>query len=265
MKKGAAVALLLTCLSLYFGTVTVNANKSADEEKLWGEMNRLAGQAWNLGKEEKFDEAVSVLKYTSKYLSETKDTGLTPEKQRVLQHTFDTTLFTLGSNEESNKGKLMKVTEVMMLVDALQSENQPLWKQAELTVMAPFEEMQKAAMKQEKEKFNVALNQFLQEFETIRPALVMDLSDDKLALLDGHLSFLENKRMTMFKSEEEQIRIETAAADFESVFQAEEDESDPSIFWLIFSIGGIIFSTLSYVSWRKYNGEKEKAVNAEGK
>jgi sporulation protein YpjB len=55
-----------------------------------------------------------------------------------------------------------------------------------------------------------------------------------------------------------------AAADFEAVFQSEEDESGPSIFWLIFSIGGIIFSTLSYVGWRKYNGEKDK-MNAHGK
>ncbi|GGA61409.1 sporulation protein YpjB [Ornithinibacillus halotolerans] len=38
-----------------------------------------------------------------------------------------------------------------------------------------------------------------------------------------------------------------------------ETEVDMSSFiWLIIVIGGIIASTLSYVSWRKYKGEKEQ-------
>jgi sporulation protein YpjB len=93
----------------------------------------------------------------------------------------------------------------------------------------------------------------------------MDLPDEKVAALDEHLDFMDAQRMTLLDNEQEQQRFQAAAADFESVFRSEEDETGPSIFWLIFSIGGIIFSTLSYVGWRKYNGEKEKAVNAEGK
>ena len=37
----------------------------------------------------------------------------------------------------------------------------------------------------------------------------------------------------------------------------DEDEADPSLWWVIISTGSIIILTLSYVGWRKYQGEKE--------
>ena len=55
--------------------------------------------------------------------------------------------------------------------------------------------------------------------------------------------------------------IEALQTDLQALFEeneTEEDEADPSLWWVIISTGGIIISTLSYVGWRKYKGEKER-------
>lgn len=44
----------------------------------------------------------------------------------------------------------------------------------------------------------------------------------------------------------------------------DEDEADPSLWWVIISTGSIIIATLSYVGWRKYNGDKEMKKDAPG-
>lgn len=41
----------------------------------------------------------------------------------------------------------------------------------------------------------------------------------------------------------------------------EDDEADPSLWWVIISTGSIIIMTLSYVGWRKYQGDKELRKN----
>jgi sporulation protein YpjB len=37
----------------------------------------------------------------------------------------------------------------------------------------------------------------------------------------------------------------------------DQDQADPSLWWVIISTGSIIIMTLSYVGWRKYKGDKD--------
>jgi len=47
--------------------------------------------------------------------------------------------------------------------------------------------------------------------------------------------------------------------DLKNLFEnMDEDEADPSLWWVIISTGSIIILTLSYVGWRKYKGDREK-------
>ena len=51
--------------------------------------------------------------------------------------------------------------------------------------------------------------------------------------------------------------LDTLEVDLKKLFsEINEDEMDPSIWWVIAMTGSIIITTLSYVSWRKYGGQK---------
>ncbi len=95
--------------------------------------------------------------------------------------------------------------------------------------------------------------------------MIVDLTANELEKLDEHVSFVDANRSNILKDTTHQKQLETAAADFEALFFADKDNSEPSLFWLIFSIGGIISSTLIYVGWRKYKGDREEELRVPDK
>ena len=55
-----------------------------------------------------------------------------------------------------------------------------------------------------------------------------------------------------------QLELDALQYDLKTIFEnMEEDEADPSLWWVIISTGSIIILTLSYVGWKKYKGDKE--------
>jgi sporulation protein YpjB len=52
--------------------------------------------------------------------------------------------------------------------------------------------------------------------------------------------------------------LEGLETDLKKLFSdMDEDQTDPSLWWVIISTGSIIIMTLSYVGWRKYKGDKD--------
>ena len=61
-----------------------------------------------------------------------------------------------------------------------------------------------------------------------------------------------------------QLELDALQYDLKNIFEnMEEDEADPSLWWVIISTGSIIILTLSYVGWKKYKGDKEAKKSPE--
>jgi sporulation protein YpjB len=250
-------------LFLSFGLVNpVYASKHlSNDQTVWSEINDLTSEVWELGKIEHYDEAADVLIFASKTITDAEEVAvLRPDQQRLVFYTLKDALATLQNPDWSKEKKMNKLTEVRFLVDALQTDYEPLWKKTGLMMLEPFITMQKEIADKNADSFQIAVNLLLQRYETIRPALSVDLSMKEMDRLDKHISFVDNNRAAIMTDEEQQKQLEIAAADFEALFFAKKDHSEPSLFWLIFSIGGIISSTLVYVGWRKYKGDKEEEL-----
>ena len=236
------------------------------EVKEWSEINELTSEVWELGKIERYQEAADVLKFTSENIVHIQDVlSLSPDQQRIVQYTFSDAVSSLQNPEWSKDKKLNKLTEIRLLVDALQTNYEPLWKKTGLMMLEPFITMEKGISDEDSAAFHQAANLLLERYETVRPALMVDLSSDEVEKLDEHVSYVDANRNLILTETEHQEQLKTAAADFEALFFAKKDNSAPSLFWLIFSIGGIISSTLFYVGWRKYKGDKEEEMRVPGK
>ncbi|MDM5316126.1 sporulation protein YpjB [Fictibacillus sp. b24] len=245
-------------LCMVFGLSMPAFASNHTEVKEWSEINELTSEIWELGKIERYEEAANVLKFTTENIVHIEDVvSLRPEQQRIVQNTLADALSSLQNPEWSKEKKLNKLTEVRLLVDALQTSYEPLWKKTGLMMLEPFITMEKGVSEDDSVAFHQAANLLLERYETVRPALMVDLSAEEVELLDEHVSYVDANRNHIMTDTAHQKKLETAAADFEALFFAKKDNSEPSLFWLIFSIGGIISSTLIYVGWRKYKGDQE--------
>jgi sporulation protein YpjB len=254
-------AMIVLCIAFGLAKPVFAGKHISNEQAEWSEINDLTSEVWELGKIEHYDEAADVLKYATENISQAREViALRPDQQRIVEYTLSDALMSLQNPEWSKDKKLNKLTEVRLLVDALQTDFEPLWKKTGLMMLEPFITMEKGISNHDADSFHQAANLLLQRYETVRPALSVDLETKEIERLDEHVSFVDKNRSAIMSNEDQQKQLEVAAADFEALFFAKKDNSEPSLFWLIFSIGGIISSTLFYVGWRKYKGDKEEEL-----
>ena len=82
----------------------------------------------------------------------------------------------------------------------------------------------------------------------------IDVPIENIQKLDARIDFINEYRSQVVNNSKSQQELEALDIDLKNLFaNMEEDEADPSIWWVIISTGSIIIMTLSYVGWRKYS------------
>jgi sporulation protein YpjB len=77
--------------------------------------------------------------------------------------------------------------------------------------------------------------------------------------IDSKIAFFDHYR-SRFAEQDWALQMDNFEEELKSLFSgAKEDETDPSLWWVISMTGGTIVLTLSYVGWRKYKGDKKEA------
>lgn len=212
-------AFTVLCLAFGLAIPAIAGNHTSNEQKEWSEINELTAEIWELGKIERFDEAADVLEFAAADISKTGEViTLRPDQQRLVEYTLSEALMSIQNPEWTKEKKMNKLTEVRLLVDALQTDYEPLWKKTGLMILEPFISMEKGINKNDYSYFHQAVNLLLQRYETVRPALSVDLSSKEMDRLDEHVSFVDHNRSAILTDENHQKQLEVAAADFEALF-----------------------------------------------
>lgn len=231
------------------------------EEKL----DQISNEALQLAKLYRYEEAKSMLDYFSnKFLESTKngDAPYTMDQLRIVTVAHNEAVEAMVSMTMNHEKRLNKIMKFRLVVDAISSANQPLWTELEGPVMTAFQEVKEAADRGEREAFHERLNIFLSLYEVIYPSVKMNISANVVQQLDARVQFVDQYRPQVLSDPSSKQELSHIEADLHTVFEgAEEDEVDPSLWWVIISTGSIIIITLSYVGWRKYKGQKEKQRN----
>ncbi|MED1205010.1 sporulation protein YpjB [Heyndrickxia acidicola] len=254
--KVKVVFLLCAIFLLAFGNVYA-ANTSVQSPPLT-KLDDVADEALQMTKLGRYDEAKQLLDYFSSiFTSETiKARQFSMDELRVLTLSHDSALRSVTSMQSSPEDKLNKVTTFRLVTDALNSRYQPLWTDMESPVMSAFDEAKAAAKKGDIEAYYFRLNQFLVQYNIIEPSLKVDIPFETVQRLDAEVNYLDNYR-TSEGTDRQLKQMNQLGTDLKDVFnQMSQDQTDPSLWWVIFTTGGIIILTLSYVGWRKYLGQK---------
>lgn len=252
--------LILLCLFIFVLNSNVYAQKDIDQTE-WRQLNQTADKVLQLVKEEKYDEAKQLLDYFSKqFLAIRYDNqDLSMTQLRLITTGYEKAMAAVTSANASHEERVISVSEFRLVIDALVSEHHPLWCNTETQVLNYFAKMREAIESGDNNSFQHHFNGFLKRYGMIRSAIMIDLLPHQFQRIDSHVKYVERYRTTIVKDEDKAKHLLIMEDDFKKLYKGfEEDQADPSLWWVIFSIGGTILLSLFYTGYKKYKAEKSK-------
>lgn len=250
--------IFISCLLLIPATAHT---KAASGEELWNQLENTSGQALELVKQKKYADAKQMLSYfKKKFLNQKREKlELSMTQLRILTTSYDHAERAVNSVSEEGNERIRALTQFHLVVDALHSDNQPLWRSTKSSFFNAFNQMKQAAAKKNNRAFQYYLNQFMSQYEMIHPALNVDLNDSAMERLESEIRFLIKHRGHFFSDKQYINHLNRMEKDFHALFDGTlEDAIDLTLPWIILSIGGIITIALFYAGLQKYKGEKKK-------
>lgn len=242
-------------------TLFLNGGLSVSKpDPVMDELDQLADEALQLTKFSRFEEAKALLERYAVLFSGhgMKEQTFTMDEIRVLTAAHHDALRAVTSVDGEKEERVRLVTAFRLANDAVQSNHQPMWLEMESSIIKEFRQVKNAALDGDQESYNRHLNDFLSTYQVIRPSLKIDLPAEKLQKVDSKIAFFDKYRSN-FTEQDWAAQLEDFEAELKSLFAGvDEDEADPSLWWVISMTGSVIILTLSYVSWRKYKGEKKE-------
>lgn len=224
------------------------------------QIDDVADEILQLTKMNHYNEAKLLLQSFSKEISSLakKQNLFSMDEVKVLSLAQRQALKSVASTNTLSEEKWKDVMAFRLVVDALNSKYQPLWTNMKQPILTAFNSAKDAAKNGEFDQFQANLNTFLSDFSIIEPSLTVDLPNHQLEKLNAKISFMDKYRGSIVQNPSQQAQMEALGNDLQKVFDdMSKDETDPSLWWVIFTTGSIIIFTLSYVGWRKYSGQKE--------
>lgn len=249
--------LLVICCFLM--TPITSQAESSDSPLL--KLDHIADQALEFTHAGRYSQADDLLVHFNNELSLIQAEGvlLSTSEWAVINASYQQALLAVQNPEGKERECVETVTSFRLAVDAAASKHQPLWTEMEEPVMSAWSTLKAAAGKQDKQAFNEALNTFLSTYNMIQPSLKVDMPSKQFSSLDSQIQDIDLLREKWAADKKSPAELDQLEKELQLLFNQTHDEpAQPSLVWVISITGGIIITTLSYVSWRKFKGEQEE-------
>lgn len=248
------------CLFLIIFLFQTSIVFAYESEQNWNKINELADHVLQLGKQKKYEEAKKVIThFSSIFLKNAAEKGLSMEEMKMVIYSYEQAESALTSVKMNDEERLNKLLQFRLTVNAVTNEHQPLWRDTETFVLEPLNKAIEANKEGERNQFQMYLNEFLTNYEVIRPSVVISLPEHESERYDSYIKYLEHYRNKLEDSTEKNKQLSEIQREFQLLFQKNKHSSaEPELLGLIYTIGSIIAITLIYVGWRKYKGDKQR-------
>jgi sporulation protein YpjB len=234
----------------------VSAEQSTPMEKL----DDISDEALQMVKFHRYEDAKRLLDYFSDQFTSIpgKDKPLSMDELRIVMTSHDEAVEAAVSSNMKYEERMNKLTKFRLVIDAIATSHQPLWTEMEDQIMSAFHQAKESAIKGDTAHFHSNFNHFIALYNVIYPSMKIDVPVENIQKLDARINYIDEYRTQVVNNTKSQMELDRLETDLKNLFKnMNEDEADPSIWWVIISTGSIIIMTLSYVGWRKYKGEKD--------
>lgn len=248
--------ILLLVIVLWVTSISnVFAASSSSLEKL----DTISDKALEFAKQYRFEESKGMLQFFSKQFMQTnaREQLFGMDELRIITVAYDDAVQAVTNKDMPDAERVRAVTKLRLAMDAVEKNHDPLWTALEEQVMTTFAESKSALVHDDSDQFEVQINQLTALYDMLYPSLKMDLSPETFQELDARMNYITTYQPVLFTDKTSLKELEVLEQDFKTIFdKTEEDDADPSLWWVIITTGSIIISTLSYVGWRKYTGTR---------
>ncbi|MBU9723928.1 MULTISPECIES: sporulation protein YpjB [Bacillaceae] len=255
LKKIMIVFCILIVWPFHIG----GAEETGGENSLWRELNKTSDTVLNYVKEGHYDEAKQILdKFSNQFLAiRASDYHLSMSELRVITTTFDEAMEATVAVSMSHEDRVAHVSKLRLLVDVYDTSHQPLWHETKNSLVQPLLLMQEAVTEGDVEAYERALHRFLKNFDTVSPAWSVGLPIETYQQISAQLEYLKSIKEINGSNISDHLNL--IEDQLHSIYDGSEDSSsDPSLIWVMLTIGGAILFSLSYTGWQKYRAEREK-------
>lgn len=253
--------ILMCFMIILLAPITVKSQQNASSiEKL----DDISDEALQMVKFQKYEEAKKLLDYFSDQFPVKTDTGrpLTMDELRIVTVSRDQAVKAAVSSNMKYEERISRLTKFRLVIDALSSKHQPLWTGMEDQILTTFQQAKDSAYNGDRSKFHSDFNSFLSLYNVIYPSMKIDVPAESIQRLDARINYIDRYRSKIVSNPNNLKELDALEMDLKKMFRdMEEDQADPSLWWVIISTGSIIILTLSYVGFRKYQGEQNMKKN----
>ncbi|MDG5787576.1 sporulation protein YpjB [Evansella sp. AB-P1] len=248
---------ILTVTSFHIG----QAEEVEGQKDIWRELNHTTDTILRYVKEGHYEEAKQLLNdFSEQFLTiRASEHNLSMSELHVITAAYEDVLEATTNVSLSHEARVQKASKLRILVDVYDASHEPLWKQTRGSLFNPLEQMEEMIKSGNPQAFQRELNRFLDNYETVRPAWSVDLPYESYQKMDSQVQFLKKYRNDSLNKEVILKHLTIMQGQLTEIFDGEQDEvSDPSLIWVMLTIGGSILLSLTYAGWKIYRADKEK-------
>ena len=251
--KSLLLAIFIIISSSLITTFANGPDKSDSLEKL-------ADQSLQFAKVDRRDEAEQLLQaFSDKFYEHAIDSSTyTMDEINIITIAYEEALETVKNKEKTNEEVIAEITKFRLALDAVNSDGAPLWTSLKDSIISAAGDTKVSIQKQDSIAFQEKLNHLLAIYRILYPSLKIDVTPERFQQVDSHITFIDQYRPQVFSDQSQSDMISLEEQLYEIFEEAEKDDADPSLWWVIISTGSIIIMTLSYVGWKKYKASDDE-------
>ncbi len=227
------------------------------------ELDQLSKQVYDLTKTKQYEKAKEKMDELAKvFTAQVSDKNPDIESLDIMTRTIVQGKRAFAMVELDDDRLNWHALQIRLMTDALTHQHQPLWKNYYKTYMEQVNLMISSVSRREADGFREALEKNYQLYATLRPAVAVSHSISTVEMMDSLYQFLHNKKKNPHSSWEElNGGLTQLKESVEQLFSANSrDAYSPvngsSPLGIIIAVAAMVLSTLTYVGWKKYKGER---------
>ncbi|UOQ85866.1 sporulation protein YpjB [Gracilibacillus salinarum] len=198
-----------------------------------------------LVQEQRYDVALQLMENNKSTILETAASEKN-EYEAVMQQYLESGTEVLQDESASYSEKRMAAQQILILWDAIQNENAPLWTTWKQELDKKMERiLAKESVSTED------IEEIAYYVQVISPVAKLHLDDEQYQDYQASISLLTNNQEQSNEKELEETFSHISQLNSDTMNHANAEYTK----WLIFIVFGFIFLSLSYVAWAKYRGE----------
>ncbi|GGH78910.1 sporulation protein YpjB [Pullulanibacillus pueri] len=221
----------------------------------------LSNKIYEFINDQEYNAAKESLKQFEKKLNtltNNEQASLDPTVIRTVTTSEEQLKIMLGVDEKNNQELHQAALELRLVIDALGSDGEPLWKSLKKPLFSAFNKVKQDAANKNDQSYQYDLNQFVDLYQTIYPALVVDISPMKLGQIDQAVTKLVEARTTTTQDvKKNKKQLQEVSKDLNRLFDSKLTTivlTGPMLWAIV--LGSVVVITLFYVIWRKYRGKQ---------